>query len=149
MLWFTTLGIDSGYGPVLIGLIGMGIAMGSIMPASFQIATLGVPPRQAGAASAMVSTSQQVGGAIGTAVLNTLAATAATAYVADHAPATPQVLADAALHSFSVAYTWAAGIFLLGAIVTGTLFRTRADRAARRPPLAAPVAHDEAPVLAH
>ena len=119
---------------VLVGLIGMGIAMGSIMPASFQIATLGVAPRQAGAASAMVSTSQQVGGAIGTAVLNTLAATAATAYVADHAPADPDVIAAGALHSFSVAYTWSAGIFLLGAILTASLFRTRArPRGAARP----------------
>lgn len=149
MLWFTTLDLDSGYGPVLIGLIGMGIAMGSIMPASFQIATLGIPPRQAGAASAMVSTSQQVGGAIGTAVLNTLAATAATAYVADHAPATPAVLANAALHSFSVAYTWAAGIFLVGALVTATLFRTRGDRAARLAAATPVAAADEAPVLAH
>ena len=40
----------------------------------FQLATLGVDQRLAGAASAMVSTSQQVGGAIGTALLNTLAA---------------------------------------------------------------------------
>ena len=116
---------------MLVGLIGMGIAMGSIMPASFQIATLGIAPRQAGAASAMVSTSQQVGGAIGTAVLNTLAATAATAYVADHAPATPEVIAAGALHSFSVAYTWSAGIFLLGALLTASLFRTRRDREAR------------------
>ncbi|MET0788505.1 MAG: MFS transporter [Cellulomonas sp.] len=148
MLWFTTLQIDSGYPRVLVGLIVMGMAMGSIMPASFQIATLGIARQQAGAASAMVSTSQQVGGAIGTAVLNTLAATAAAAYVTAHAPASPQVLANAALHSFSVAYSWAAGIFLLGAILTATLFRTRADRAARVE-AANPAAHDEAPVLAH
>ena len=140
--------IDSGYGAVLIGLIGMGIAMGSIMPASFQIATLGIAPRQAGAASAMVSTSQQVGGAIGTAVLNTLAATAATAYLADHGPVTPQVVADGALHSFAVAYGWSAGIFLLGAVLTATLFRTRADRAARAERAAAATPED-APVLVH
>jgi EmrB/QacA subfamily drug resistance transporter len=148
MLWFTTLDMGSGYGHVLIGLIGMGIAMGSIMPASFQIATLGIARQQAGAASAMVSTSQQVGGAIGTAVLNTIAATAATAYVVDHGPATPEVIAAGALHSFSVAYTWSAGIFLLGAILTASLFRTRADRAARLA-YAAPAARDEEPVLAH
>ncbi|KQR12137.1 MFS transporter [Cellulomonas sp. Leaf334] len=148
MLWFTTLDLDSGYPAVLVGLIGVGIAMGSIMPASFQIATLGIAPRQAGAASAMVSTSQQVGGAIGTAVLNTLAATAATAYVADHAPATPEVIAAGALHSFSVAYTWSAGIFLFGAVLTASLFRTRPDREARAVDVA-PVTPDEAAVLVH
>lgn len=148
MLWFTTLEADSDYTRVLVGLVVMGIGMGSIMPVAFQFATLGVAPRQAGAASAMVSTSQQVGGAIGTAVLNTLAATAATAYVADHAPATPEVVAAGALHSFSVAYTWAAGIFLVGAVVTGVLFRRRADRAALAA-AAPPAAGDDAPVLAH
>ena len=90
MLTFTTLEVDSPYTRVLPGLVLMGIGMASIMPASFQLATLGVEPRLAGAASALVSTSQQVGGAIGTALLNTLAATAATAYVTAHAPATPE-----------------------------------------------------------
>ncbi|WP_425954891.1 MFS transporter [Xylanimonas sp. McL0601] len=148
MLWFSTLEAGSGYPRVLVGLIGMGIAMGSIMPSSFQFATLGVARQQAGAASAMVSTSQQIGGAIGTAVLNTLAATAATAYVRGHAPATPEVIAAGALHSFSVAYLWSAGIFILGAIVAGSVFRTRTDRAAR---LANEPAEDRAsgPVLAN
>jgi MFS family permease len=109
----------------------MGIGMASIMPASFQLATLGVPPRLAGAASALVSTSQQVGGAIGTALLNTLAATAATAYVTAHAPATPEVLAEAALHSFDTAYAWSAGIFAGGAVLAAVLFRRVADRRTR------------------
>ncbi|WP_282945969.1 MFS transporter [Cellulomonas endometrii] len=131
MLTFTALETDSSYVRVLPGLVLMGIGMASIMPASFQLATLGVPPRLAGAASALVSTSQQVGGAIGTALLNTLATTAATAYVLDHAPATPEVMAEAALHSFDTAYAWSAGIFAGGAVLAALLFRSRADRAAR------------------
>jgi EmrB/QacA subfamily drug resistance transporter len=131
MLTFTALETDSSYVHVLPGLVLMGIGMASIMPASFQLATLGVPPRLAGAASALVSTSQQVGGAIGTALLNTLATTAATAYVAAHAPATPEVLAEAALHSFDTAYAWSAGIFAGGAVIAALLFRTRGDRLAR------------------
>lgn len=131
MLTFTTLEVDSPYTRVLPGLILMGIGMASIMPASFQLATLGVPPRLAGAASALVSTSQQVGGAIGTALLNTLAATAATAYVTAHAPATPEVLAEAALHSFDTAYAWSAGIFAGGAVLAAVLFRRVADRRTR------------------
>lgn len=148
MLWLSQLTATSGYGHVLIGLLAMGIGMGSIMPPSFQAATLGVPRSSAGAASAMVSTSQQVGGAIGTAVLNTIAATAATAYIADNQPAGPEVVAAGAIHSFSVTYTWAAGIFALGLILSASLFRTRADRAARLAD-AAPVASEEEPVLAH
>ncbi|MDM7832358.1 MFS transporter [Cellulomonas edaphi] len=143
MLWFTTLELDSPYARLLPGLIAMGVGMGSIMPASFQLATLGVAPQQAGAASAMVSTSQQVGGAIGTAVLNTLAATAVTAFVTDHAPATPDVIAQAQLHGYSTAYVCSAAIFAGGLLMSALLFRTRADRAARleaAPPAASEVA---------
>ncbi len=131
MLYLTTLQLDSTYVHVLPGLILLGVAMGSIMPASFQIATLGVPGGHAGAASAMVSTSQQIGGAVGTAVLNTLAATAATRFALDNAPATPAVMADAALHSYATAYTASALIFLAGGVATVALFRSRTERAAR------------------
>lgn len=131
MLYLTTLQLDSTYVHVLPGLIILGVAMGSIMPASFQIATLGVPGGHAGAASAMVSTSQQIGGAVGTAVLNTLAATAATRFALDNAPATPAVMADAALHSYATAYTASALIFLAGGVATVALFRSRTERAAR------------------
>ncbi len=131
LLTFTQLEVDSSYAHVLPGLILMGVGMASIMPASFQLATLGVPPRLAGAASALVSTSQQVGGAIGTALLNTLAATAATAYLTAHSPATPEVQAQAALHSFDTAYAWSAGIFVGGAVLAGVLFRRLGDRRAR------------------
>jgi EmrB/QacA subfamily drug resistance transporter len=145
MLSFQALEVDSTYVHVLPGLVLMGVGMASIMPASFQLATLGVPPRLAGAASALVSTSQQVGGAIGTALLNTLAATAATAYVTTHAPATPEVLAAAALHSFDTAYGWSAVIFTGGAVLAAVLFRTRGDREARTAGTPAP----EAALAAH
>jgi MFS family permease len=145
MLSFTLLDVDSTYPHVLPGLILMGIGMASIMPASFQLATLGVEQRLAGAASALVSTSQQVGGAIGTALLNTLAATAATAYVADHAPATPEVMAQAAIHSFDTAYAWSAGIFVGGAVLAAILFRTRDDRRARVAAAEAEAAETRAP----
>ena len=49
----------------------------------------------------MVNTSQQVGGSIGTALLNTLAATAAADYLAAHAPVTEAVGAQAAIASYA------------------------------------------------
>ena len=70
--------------------------MGTIMPASMQTATLGVDREYAGVASALVNTSQQVGGSIGTALINTLAATAVTAYLTITTPASPAVAAEAA-----------------------------------------------------
>jgi EmrB/QacA subfamily drug resistance transporter len=126
MLLLTRLDLHSSYAAnVLPALMIMGFAMGSIMPASMQTATLGVDRQFAGVASAMVNTSQQVGGSIGTALLNTLAATAATGYVTAHLPATAGVLAEAAVHSYSVAYFWGACFFAFGAIMSALLFRRK------------------------
>ncbi|MFF2372393.1 DHA2 family efflux MFS transporter permease subunit [Agromyces sp. NPDC058110] len=126
MVSLTHLGLDSTYAAdVLPPLLILGFAMGSIMPASMQTATLGVDRRFAGVASAMVNTSQQVGGSIGTALLNTLAATAATDYLAAHTPPTAQIAAEAAVHSYAVAYWWGAGFFAFGAVLAALLFRRR------------------------
>ncbi|MFD6175800.1 MULTISPECIES: MFS transporter [unclassified Isoptericola] len=143
MLWLSRLDVDSTYATgVLPALVLLGIGFGSVMPPSIQTATVGVQGPYAGVASAMVSTSQQVGGAIGTAVLNTLAATAATSWVTGHLPATPAVAAQAAVHSYDVAFTWSAGIFVVGALLAAALFRTRGAREHRATTLAAPaVAH--------
>jgi EmrB/QacA subfamily drug resistance transporter len=128
MLYLTRLGLDSTYtANVLPPLMILGFGMGSIMPAAIQTATLGVDRQFAGVASALVNTSQQVGGSIGTALLNTLAATAATSYAASHLPASATVAAEAAVHSYSVAYRWGAGVFLLGAIIAALLFRRRVE----------------------
>ena len=125
MLLLTRLDLSSTYLDVLPALLVLGTAMGTIMPASMQTATLGVDRHFAGVASAMTNTSQQVGGSIGTALLNTLAATAATDFVASHLPATASVAAQAAVHGYSVAYGWCAGFFALGAVVAVLLFRRR------------------------
>lgn len=124
MVLLTNLDLDSTYAAnVLPPLMILGFAMGSIMPASMQTATLGVDRQFAGVASAMVNTSQQVGGSIGTALLNTLAATAAADYVASHLPATAEVAAQAAVTSYAVAYWWGAGFFAVGAVIAALLFR--------------------------
>jgi predicted MFS family arabinose efflux permease len=126
MIWLTFLDASSTYAAhVLPPLMLMGAAMGTIMPASMQTATLGVDRQYAGVASAMVNTSQQVGGSISTSLLNTLAATAAADYLAAHAPVTPAVAAQAAIASYSTAYWWGAGFFAVGAVMSALLFRRR------------------------
>lgn len=126
MLLFTRLGLDSTYAAdVLPPLMLMGFGMGTVMPASIQTATLGVEPAFAGVASALANTSQQVGGSIGTAVLNTIATTAATAYVSTTLPVTDLVLAQAAVQSYAAAYWWCAGLFAAGAVLAAALFRRR------------------------
>ncbi|MDH2444556.1 MFS transporter [Amnibacterium sp. CER49] len=132
MVLLSRLGVHSAYAPdVLVPLMLMGAGMGSIMPASMQTATLGVDRRYAGVAGALVNTSQQVGGSIGTALLNTLAATAATDYVAAHQPATASaakaVAAAAAVHGYGVAFWWCAGFFAFGAVLAGVVFRRRSQ----------------------
>ncbi|MCS5734084.1 DHA2 family efflux MFS transporter permease subunit [Herbiconiux daphne] len=126
MLLFTRLTLDSTYAADLLpAFLILGFGIGTIMPASIQTATLGIEGAYAGVGSALVNTSQQVGGSIGTALLNTLAATAATAYVTAHQPATAAVAGDAAVYSYSVAYWWGAGFFAFGAVLSALLFRRR------------------------
>ena len=152
MLLLTRLGVDSTYAAdVLLPLMVMGFAMGSIMPASMQTATLGVDRQFAGVASALVNTSQQVGGSISTALLNTLAASAATAYLTSHLPVTAGVASEAAVHSYNLVYWIEAGIFVFGAIFAGLLFRRRSQglNLSHTPVATTDAAPESEPVLAH
>jgi EmrB/QacA subfamily drug resistance transporter len=136
MLHLTGVTVDSGYAAdVLPGLLIGGLGMGFIMATSMATATLGVRPTDAGVASAMVSTGQQIGGSIGTALLSTFASTAATNYVSGK-PHTADVAAQAAVHGYTTAFWISAGIYLTGAIVCGTLLRAGAPE---RVPGAEPV----------
>jgi len=135
MVWLTRLGLDSSYAShVLPPLLLLGAGLGMSMPAAMSYATLGVQANDQGVASAALNTTQQVGGSISTALLNTLAATAATNYAADHL-SDPLVKANAALHSYEVAYWWSAAFFAAGVIITALLFRakTRTKASAEEP----------------
>jgi EmrB/QacA subfamily drug resistance transporter len=125
MVWLTRLGLDSSYASaVLPPLLLLGAGLGLSMPAAMSFATLGVQMSDQGVASATVNTTQQVGGSISTALLNTLATTAAAHYATSHLT-DPLVRQHAALHSYSTAYWWSAGFFAFAAVVTVLLFRGR------------------------
>jgi EmrB/QacA subfamily drug resistance transporter len=114
MLSFTRLTVDSEYlTHVLPGLLGIGLGMPCIMAPAIGTATLGVAATDAGIASAMVNTSQQVGGSVGTALLSTLAAGATASYATAHSGAS-DLAQVAAIHGYTVAFWWAAGIFVVG-----------------------------------
>ncbi|WP_433179635.1 MFS transporter [Actinoallomurus sp. CA-150999] len=131
MVLLTRLGLDSSYVKhVLPPLLLMGGGIGLAMPAAMSYATLGVQASDQGVASATVNTTQQVGGSVSTALLNTLATSAATRY-AKHHLTDPQVKANAALHSFSTAYWWSAGFFAFAVLVTVLLFRRKKSIRAR------------------
>ena len=79
-------------------------------------------PGDAGVASAMVNTMQQIGGSIGTALLSTLAASATTSALAGKQP-TPDLIAQAAVHGYTTAFYWSAAIFAVAAVVCTALLR--------------------------
>jgi MFS family permease len=127
MLLFTQLTPTSSFGTgVLPGLLVMGVAMGCIFAPTFSAATLGVAPNEAGIASAMVNTSQQVGGSIGTSLLSTIYASAVTGYLATHLHV--RGLASAAqVHGETTAFWWAAGIFGLGFLLVLLIVPSRCE----------------------
>jgi EmrB/QacA subfamily drug resistance transporter len=122
MLLLTRLAPGAGYAShVLPALVITGVGMGCIFAPAFSTATLGVDGSEAGVASAMVNTSQQVGGSVGTALLSTIFASATAAYASSHA-GTPGLsnaaLSNAAsIHGYTTAFAWAAGIFALGLLL--------------------------------
>ncbi|MEU5661196.1 MFS transporter [Streptomyces longwoodensis] len=128
MLLLTRLEIGSSYAAVLLpAMILLGLGMGTAFMPAMSLATLGVEPRDAGVASAMVNTSQQVGGAIGTALLNTIAASATTSYIKDHiasAGSRPQqqlVQLEGMVHGYTSAIWFAVGILVAAAAIAVTL----------------------------
>jgi len=146
----TFLDVDSSYLPsIVVPLVLMGMGFGQMMPSAIQTATLNVDPRFAGVASALVNTGQQVGGSLGTALINTLAASAATSYLTSHQPVTALVQAEAAVHSYSTAYAWVTGFFLFGAVLSALLYRSRAETARVTAATGEGQAEDAEPVVMH
>lgn len=130
---------------VLPGLFVMGLGLGAAMMPAISLATVGVEPQDSGVASAMVNTSQQIGGAIGTALLNTIATSATTTY-AHHHPTAGRPPLDALVHGYATAIWWAAGILTLAALTAAALVRH--DPRQPAPRTAADTQHDSRLALA-
>jgi EmrB/QacA subfamily drug resistance transporter len=112
------LGISSTSGfatHVLPAEILLSLGMGFAFVALSSTALVGVAEHDAGVASALVNTMQQVGGSLGTALLNTIAATATASYIAAHGPSS---LPAATVHGYTVGFTWSLGALLVAAIVS-------------------------------
>jgi len=134
----TGIGVDTAYAThVLPGILVIGAGMGLVFSSAMATATFGVQPSDAGVASAMVNTMQQVGGSIGTALLSTLAASAVSSRLAEaagRAGGTDSALAaQAAVHGYTTAFWWAAGIFAAGGVICGALLSRRSIEAAQAP----------------
>ncbi|MGK5682628.1 MFS transporter [Actinoplanes sp. URMC 104] len=124
MAFLTRLDVDSTYAAgVLPGLLIIGLGLGLVFAPTQNAATSGVEHRDAGVASAMINTVQQIGGSIGTALLSSFAATAATDYATSHARS-PQVALEASLAGYHTVFWWSCGLFVACAVVSALLFRT-------------------------
>lgn len=127
-MWvLTMIGLHSGYAlHILPAMLLLGVGLGSTFAPAFSLGTLGVQASDSGVASATVNTVQQVGGALGTALLNTIAASAGAAYATSHfvpGGSLDLVKANAAIHSYTTSFWWAAGIFVLGAVLSAIVLR--------------------------
>jgi EmrB/QacA subfamily drug resistance transporter len=125
LLWFTRLGVDSSYlshvlPPEILVSIGMGLAF---VPMN-STALFGVEEDSAGVASALVNTTQQVGGALGTAFLNTVAASSTAAFLVTRV-ATASVVRSATVHGYTNAFEVSALLVAMAAAVAGVLVRSR------------------------
>ncbi|CAK7287934.1 MFS transporter [Streptomyces misionensis] len=127
MLLLTQLEIGSSYATLLLpAMVLLGLGMGTAFMPAMSLATQGVEPRDAGVASAMVNTSQQVGGAIGTALLNTIAASAKTSYFNDHVggaltkPQQQLLGLQSMVHGYTSAIALAVGILGVASLIAFT-----------------------------
>jgi EmrB/QacA subfamily drug resistance transporter len=128
LIVLTGLTVDSGYATYsLPAELLLGLGLGCVITPGFSVATQGVDRSEAGAASAMVNTAQQIGGSLGTALLNTIAASATAAYLAGTAAATRPA---ALVHGYVTATTWGAGILIGAAVLSAVLINATQQRKA-------------------
>ncbi|TDD17233.1 MFS transporter [Nonomuraea diastatica] len=116
MVLLSRLDVTSGYGHVLAALIAIGFGMGGVLTSAIDTATHGVDPRDAGVAGATVNAAFQVGGSLGTALLNTIAASATSDYLSTRV-SSPARRIDALVHGYGVASWWGAGILAAAGLV--------------------------------
>ena len=130
--WLSRLEGDGGYAVhVLPGLILVGIGAAAILVPAFNLGPAGVPAADTGVASALVNSSNQIGGSIGAALLNTVAAGSAATYAAGHIGSGP---AAATAHGSTTAFAVLTGVFLAGAVIVGLLYPARRAVSALAPP---------------
>jgi len=125
MAYLTQLTVTSSYASIILpAVIVMGLGFGVIFSVTINTATAGVRREDAGVASALVNTMQQVGGSIGLSALSTVALTATASYLATH-HAGRLAPAIAATHGYTTAFAIAAAILGLGVILAVLLLPSR------------------------
>jgi len=118
LLYLSNITPDTSYlTHVLPALLVMSSGMALVFIPLTTTSLHGVSNQDTGVASAMVNTSQQIGGSLGTALLNTIAATATTTYITANASLGERLQPFAMTHGFTVAFKFSAALLFTGAIV--------------------------------
>ena len=126
MLLLTQITQDTSYWThVLPAMLLMSVGLAGVFIPASSTALVGVGHHDAGVASAVLNTSQQIGGSLGTALLNTLFAGAVTSYLTDN-PITSPAKAEATtnlafIHGYHVSFFWGA-VLLAAALVCAAVF---------------------------
>jgi EmrB/QacA subfamily drug resistance transporter len=122
MAWFTQIGAHTGYLPhVLPAELVVSVGLGFVFVPFSSTALIGVAPADAGVASGLVNATQQVGGSLGTALLNTIAASAMTNYLVSHRGALAPALA--AVHGYRTGFVVSAAVLALAMVASATLIK--------------------------
>ena len=121
LYWLSFIPVNGTFwGNVAPGMILLGLGMGGTFVSATIAATDGVPPDESGLASGLLNTSQQIGGAVGLAVLTGIATTATTNYLTDlnlQAQPTTQQIAAATVQGFHDGYLIAAGFAICASLI--------------------------------
>jgi EmrB/QacA subfamily drug resistance transporter len=126
LAWFSQVSVGGGFltdilGPSLLAAMGLGFGFVT----STIAAVSGVEEREQGLASGLINTSQQIGGALGLAVLSTIATSRTDHVMASGASTLPNALTE----GFQSAFLGGAVIAALGFVATLVLIRTRDSKA--------------------
>lgn len=133
LLYMTQLPVNSNYWvDILPAMILMAAGMASVFVTTTLVATSGVPHEESGLISGLLNTGQQIGGAIGLAVLTAVSTTATKTYLAEHhagLPIPPEALVHGFHHGFAVASLFAVGGSIVVTLVIKARKPTKADLA--------------------
>ncbi len=116
------------WGNVAPGMIVMGLGMGATFVSVTIAATSGVPSHESGLASGILNTSQQIGGALGLAVLTGIATSTATRYIQNlhlHSAPTHQALNAATVHGFHDGYLIASTFGIVASLIATFVIKTQ------------------------
>jgi len=141
MSYLTQISTTTSYlSHVLPAEILMSVGLAAVFIPASSTALVGVGSHDAGVASALLNTTQQVGGSLGTALLNTLYASAVTGYLTANATSPqdiPRLQFNAFVHGYHVAFFWGAVLLLAGLITTTVFINARKDDIPTAPAAAA------------